>query len=559
MLLEITIENLALIREVRLSLGPGLNVLTGETGAGKSIVVDAMNLLVGGRALGEQVRTGTERAYVEGLFDCSELPRVSRKLAELGLSVSEDGTLMLAREVVRGGRGVCRVNGRVVPLAMYRSIGELLVDLHGQHEHQSLLRVDRHLELLDHFGGSDLLERRALVENLYQRLIHLKEEQEKLMLDERERARRIDYLRHAIADIERIKPCPGEKEELEKERERLRYGEKLACLAKEITEDLFDGYSNMIPAYDLLSRAADKAQEMVRYDKTAETISATLQEIKYRLEDVLDFLREYREKLDFDPDHAQEVEERLYALKNLMRKYGASLEEVCAYRDQAAAELEELGQMHSRAEKLAEEYAEVLRQYETVGNELAALRREKAAVFTSEVVNELRSLGMENARFDIAWESLTAPTPVGNDRIEFLFSANPGEPLKPLAKIASGGEMSRVMLALKVILAETDQIPTLIFDEIDTGIGGRTLQIVGERLSTVARTKQVLCVTHSPYIASKGQRHFYIEKKTVDDQTYTFVHLLDEQQRVKELARLLGGAEDEEVTRSHAEQLLRQK
>ncbi len=559
MLLEINIENLALIREVSLSLGPGLNVLTGETGAGKSIVVDAMNLLVGGRALGEQVRTGSERAYVEGLFDCSELPRVSRRLAEFGLPVSEDGTLMLAREVVRGGRGVCRVNGRVVPLAMYRSIGELLVDLHGQHEHQSLLRVDQHLELLDHFGGSDLLERRALVEDLYRRLIHLKEEQEKLMLDERERARRIDYLRHAIADIERIKPCPGEEEELEKERERLRYGEKLASLAREITDDLFDGYSNMIPAYDLLSRAADKAQEMIRYDRTAEMLSAALQEIKYRLEDLLDFLREYREKLDFDPDHAQEVEERLYALKNLMRKYGASLEEVCAYREQAAAELEELGQMHSRAEKLAEEYAEVLHQYETVGNELSALRREKAAVFTAAVVNELRSLGMENARFDIAWESLTVPTPVGSDRIEFLFSANPGEPLKPLAKIASGGEMSRVMLALKVILAETDQIPTLIFDEIDTGIGGRTLQIVGEKLSAVARTKQVLCVTHSPHIAGRGQRHFYIEKKTVDNQTYTSVHLLGEQERVKELVRMLGGAEDEEVTRSHAEQILRQK
>lgn len=559
MILEINIENLALIKEVSLSLGQGLNVLTGETGAGKSIVVDAMNLLVGGRALAEQVRTGADRAYVEALFDCSKLPHVIARLEELGLPVSEDGTLLMAREVVRGGRGSCRVNGRTVPLAMYRSIGELLVDLHGQHEHQSLLKVENHLELLDHFGGADLIEKRLLVEDLYRRLVHLREEQKRLLLDERERARRIDYLRHAIAEIDGTNPRPGEEEELEKDRDRLRYGEKLASLAREITDDLFDGYSNSIPAYDLLSRASDKAQEMARYDPTIGSISSSLQEIVYKLEDVLDFMREYREKIDFDQTHAAEVEERLYALKNLMRKYGTSLEEVCAYREQAASELEELAQMQSRAEKLAGEYAEVLHQYETVARELTALRQDRASLFITAVVNELRSLGMESARLDLSWEKREGPSPVGNDRVEFLFSANPGEPLKPLAKIASGGEMSRVMLALRVILAEADLVPTLIFDEIDAGIGGRTLQIVAEKLSAVARTKQVLCVTHSPHIAGRGRRHFYIEKRIVDNQTYTLVHLLSEEERIKELARMLGGTADEEITRSHAEKILRQK
>lgn len=559
MLLEINIENFALIEHVNLSLGRGLNVLTGETGAGKSIIVDAMNLLVGGRALADQVRTGADKAYIEGLFDCSDLPHVAEKLQELGLPVSEDGVLVLAREVIRGGKGACRVNGRLVPLAVYRSIGELLVDLHGQHEHQSLLKVENHLELLDQFGGAELLRKRHVVERLYSRLVQLKEEQQRLAADAEKRRQRMDYLKHAVSEIDAVNPRPGEEGELEKERERLRHGERLAVLAAEITAELFDGYSNVVPAYDLVSRASGKAEEMARYDPAMESVSASLQEIVFKLEDLSAFMRDYREKVDFDRAHAAEVEERLYALKNLMRKYGATLEEVCAFREEAAAELEELQGMQSRTQEISEEYVEVMRQYEEAANELTALRQEKAALFTAAVLNELQSLGMEKARFDILWEKRREPSPMGYDRIEFLFSANPGEPLKPLVKIASGGELARLMLGLRVVLSEVDKIPTLVFDEIDAGIGGRTLQVVGEKLSAVARTKQVLCVTHSPHIAGRGERHFYIEKKIIDDQTYTFVRELSGEERVRELARMLGGSADEEITRSHAEKLLRQK
>ncbi|MGB9791590.1 MAG: DNA repair protein RecN [Thermacetogeniaceae bacterium] len=559
MLLEISIENFALIRQVRLSLGRGLNVLTGETGAGKSIVVDAMNLLVGGRALAEQVRTGADKACIEGLFDCSDLPHVIEKLQELGLPVGEDGLLVLTREVMRGGKGACRVNGRLVPLAVYRSIGELLVDLHGQHEHQSLLKVENHLEMLDQFGGAELLRKRQAVGELYSRLVHLKEEQQRLAADAEKRRQRMDYLKHAISEIDTVNPRPGEENELERERERLRHGERLAVLAAEITSELFDGYSNVMPAYDLLSRASEKAEEMARYDPVMENVAASLKEIVFKLEDLLVFMRDYRERVDFDKVHAAEIEERLYAVKNLMRKYGATLEEVCAFREEAAAELEELQGMQSRAEEISEEYVEVMRRYEEAANELTALRQKKAALFTAAVLSELHSLGMEKARFDISWEKRKEPSPMGYDRIEFLFSANPGEPLKPLVKIASGGELARLMLGLRVVLSEVDKIPTLVFDEIDAGIGGMTLQVVGEKLSAVARNKQVLCVTHSPHIAGRAERHFYIEKKVIDEQTYTFVHQLSGEERVRELARMLGGSADEEITRSHAERLLRQK
>jgi len=557
-LIQLSIESLALIEKIILSPGPGLNVLTGETGAGKSIVVDAMNILVGGRASGELVRTGADKAIVEGFFDCGSDPRISQKLAEFGLPASEDGSLLLSREVVKGGRSFCRVNGRLVPLTIYRALGELLVDLHGQHEHQSLLKIDRHRELLDRFAGPEVLQQRALVESLYQRLNFLKKEQEKQALDENEIRRRTEYLRYAIEEIERVKPVPGEEEELRQERDRLRYREKLVELAKELVVSLSEGDGNLIPASDLLSRAAEKTREMARYDQAVEEINSVLEEIKYKLEDVINSLRHYHENLEFNPARAQQVEERLYSLRNLMHKYGPSLTAVCSYRDQAAAELEELLSFQTSSRELAVEYEKVLHEYEETAGILSTLRHEKAADFIRAVTSELHSLGMNHARFDVKWKKLDDPTPWGYDRPEFLFSANPGEPLKPLAKIASGGEMSRVMLALKVILAENDEIPTLIFDEIDTGIGGRILQVVGERLSSVANTKQVLCVTHSPHIAGRGRTHFYLEKIVAEGHTQTTVRILDYQARVEELVRMLGGTGSGEVTRNHAEQILLQ-
>lgn len=558
MLIQLTIENLALIESISLELSAGLNVLTGETGAGKSILVDAMDILTGGRASSDLVRTGAEKALVEGLFDCSQLPQVTLKLTEFGLPVSEDCTLLLSREIMPGSRSTCRINGRTVPLAMYRTLGEMLVDLHGQHEHQSLLKVDKHRELFDRFGGDEIYRQRLSVAEIYSCLCNVNAERSTSSSREQEIADRINYLTRAIEEIRRLRPIPGEEETLRQETERLRHAERLTELAKEATVILCEGDSRQLAAYDLLSKAETNLSEMSRYDATVENISVLLTEVRYRLEDVVDGLRRYRELLEFDPARAQEVEERLHALRGLARKYGPSLADVVAFNDRATAELEELERCQFRTRDLDAEYQRTLQAYETSARTLSELRHQLAASFNEAVIKELQGLGMEKARFDIRWETAQELARYGYDQLEFLFSANPGEPLRPLAKIASGGEMSRVMLALKVIFAANDEIPTLIFDEIDTGIGGRTLQIVGERLATLARIKQVLCVTHSPHIAGRGNRHFYIEKVITEDLTRTVVSPLNYRSRVSELVRMLGGAEGEEITRIHAEQILKQ-
>jgi DNA repair protein RecN (Recombination protein N) len=558
MLLQLTIENLTLVERISLNLGAGLNVLTGETGAGKSIIVDAMEVLVGGRSLGEMVRTGAEKALVEGLFDYSRSPQVADKLAELGLPASEDCTLLLAREIQAGGKSVCRVNGKVTPLFMYRLLGELLVDLHGQHEHQSLLKLEKHRELLDRFGGEEISRQRFLVEELYNRLSVLRAECATAGAAEKKRADRMDYLRMALDEIARLQPAPGEDAELQQESERIRHAEKLAELSRSASVSLTEGDGRQLAAHDLICQAEAMLREMSRYDEYVAGIATVLTEARCRLEDVIDLLRRYREQLEFDPGRAREVEERLYALKTLARKYGPSLADVVEFQEQAAAELQDLEERLHRSRHLEEDYRKTRQEYDEAAGILSEIRRRKAKVFAAAVARELQGLDMPKARLDVRWERLDEPARWGYDQLEFMFSANPGEPLKPLAKIASGGEMSRVMLALKVLFAANDEIPTMIFDEIDTGIGGRTLQTVGDRLAALARHKQVLCVTHSPHIAGRGSNHFYVEKEIVNDQTRTVVHVLDHPARVQELARMLGDAGQTEISRIHAEQILKQ-
>ncbi|MDD3315083.1 MAG: DNA repair protein RecN [Syntrophaceticus sp.] len=556
MLVQLVIQDFALIENVELMFGHGLNVLTGETGAGKSIIVDAMNLLVGGRASSNLVRTGTEKALVQGYFDCSSCGQVADKMAELGLPLGEDNTLLLGREVSSKGRSVCRVNGRVVPLAMYRSLGELLVDIHGQHEHQSLLRVSQHRDLLDRFCGQVVLEQRSLVSKTYHEMVQLQDECKQKQLSESEAYRRLDYLQYVVAEIDDLQPVPGEEEELQKKRDRLRHGEKLTTLAQEAVVELKDNDGRMIPAYDLLSRAAEKLDDMAELDSETEEMAQSLKDILFRLDDVIEKLRFYQEQLDFDPEHAREVEERFIALSDLMRKYGSSLAEVCAYGSEAAAEMEALKGAAQHREELEAEYQKAVAKYDVEAKKLSALRREGSVSFCNAVAAEFHGLGLEKASLEIGWAESANPTAAGYDMPEFLFSANPGEPLKPLAKIASGGEMSRVMLALKVVLAKNDQIPTLIFDEIDAGIGGLTLQAVAERLAVIAEDKQVLCVTHAPNIAGRGQTHFNVEKLFLNGKTKIQVSLLDAEERVEEIVRMLGGTSQDQVTWKHAQQIL---
>ncbi len=556
MLIQLMVRDFALIENIELMLGPGLNVLTGETGAGKSIIVDAMNLLVGERASTDLVRRDAEKAEVEGYFDCNGNRQLEGKLRELGLPTSEDNTLLLSREVFATGRSVCRVNGRAVPLAMYRPFGELLVDLHGQHEHQSLLRVPQHRELLDRYCGEALLKQRDLVGKIFRRMMQLKGECEKQQLSEKEAKRRLDYLQFAITEIDGLEPVPGEEDDLKKKRDRLRYGEKLLVLAQEVFAELKEGDEALIPAMDLLRKAEEKFEEIARIDDETEELSRSMKDILFHMEDLIEKLRSYIEQLDFDPADARMAEERYFALVDLMRKYGDSLAEVCAFREEAAVELEELKFSAENKERLGVEYKKVCEKYDREAKKLSTLRRDGAKSFSDVVVSELYGLGLENASLKIGITELQEPTVTGYDRLEFLFSANPGEEPKPLSKIASGGEMSRVMLALKVILAKNDQIPTLIFDEIDAGVGGLTLMAVADRLAKIAHDKQVVCVTHAAHIAGRGETHFYVEKRFEEGKTKIGVSLLDPNERLQEIVRMLGGSLDEDVTRNHARQIL---
>lgn len=431
------------------------------------------------------------------------------------------------------------------------------MDIHGQHEHQSLLRVSQHRDLLDRFCGQAVLEQRALVSKIYQKMVQLQDEYKQKQLSESEVSRRLDYLQYVVEEIDNLQPIPGEEEELQKKRERLRHGEKLITLAQEAVIELKENDGRMIPAYDLLSRAAEKIDDIAEIDSGAEEIALSIKDILFRLEDVIEKLRNYKEQLDFDPEYARGIEERFHALSDLMRKYGSSLAEVCEYRMEAAAEMEMLEGVAQHKQELEAECRKATDKYNFEAKKLSALRREGSVSFCNAVAAELHGLGLDEARLEIGWTLSVDPTSAGYDIPEFLFSANPGEPLKPLAKIASGGEMSRVMLALKVILAKNDQIPTLIFDEIDAGIGGLTLQAVAERLAVIAEDKQVLCVTHAPIIAGRGQTHFYVEKSFLHSKTKIQLSLLDSEERVEEIVRMLGGTTEDKVTWKHALQILK--
>jgi DNA repair protein RecN (Recombination protein N) len=421
MLVQLVIQDFALIENVELMFGCGLNVLTGETGAGKSIIVDAMNLLVGGRASSSMVRFGAEKALVQGCFDCSSCQQVMEKTAELGLPLGEDNTLLLGREVSSKGRSVCRVNGQVVPLAIYRSLGELLVDIHGQHEHQSLLRVSQHRDLLDRFCGQAVLEQRALVSKIYQKMVQLQDEYKQKQLSESEVSRRLDYLQYVVEEIDNLQPIPGEEEELQKKRERLRHGEKLITLAQEAVIELKENDGRMIPAYDLLSRAAEKIDDIAEIDSGAEEIALSIKDILFRLEDVIEKLRNYKEQLDFDPEYARGIEERFHALSDLMRKYGSSLAEVCEYRMEAAAEMEMLEGVAQHKQELEAECRKATDKYNFEAKKLSALRREGSVSFCNAVAAELHGLGLDEARLEIGWTLSVDPTSAGYDIPEFLL------------------------------------------------------------------------------------------------------------------------------------------
>ena len=550
MLLEMHVQNFGLMEDIRLEFVKGLTVFTGETGAGKSMLIDALGVLLGGRVSMEMIRHGETQARVDGVF--TNLTNTQAERLALAGYPLEEGQLFLAREVNSSGRNVCRVQGRPVPLNLYRSLCEGLVDIHGQMEHQSLLKPETHRELVDALGGWDVKVLLDEVETAARTYLMLSEREEELSRLAEERQRRLDILDFQLAEIDRISPHPGEEDELQTERKRLGNAEKISNFVREAYELLYAGAGRIPSAYDLLAKAKHALDELNRFDPSCNGLVEAIEATYYTVEDLVDQIRNYQESLDFEPGKLERIEERLTELYRL-RKYGASIEEVLREREQMSNERQQLLHLEDELGKLAEAKAQARRQYEQLAESLTLKRHSTAKFLERELVRELADVGLEKSNVEVRFIPVSSPTPHGAEQIEFFFTANPGEPPKPLARIASGGEMSRLMLALKSLLAGVEQIGVFVFDEVDSGVGGRTLYKVGEKLKRIAHGKQVFCITHAPVVASFADEHFGIVKEVVTGRTRTKVIHLNTEERIEELARMLGG--DGEIARLHAREL----
>ncbi len=538
MLSLLHIENIAVISQADITFDKGFNVLTGETGAGKSIVIDAIGAIMGERTSRDLIRTGAKSARVSALFrDMPALPWFE----EQGAGPDENGELLIERSIQADGKNTCRVNGRPLLVTQLRELGCQLVNVHGQHDGQQLLDEERHLDYLDSFGRTEQgLEAFSLA---YAQVRDLRRERDKLQMDDGEKARRVDTLTYQIEELERAQLREGEDEELSQRREVLRNAERLTGAVDGAWQALTGGEDGE-GAVSLLMEAENRLAQGGRYSGDLKDLSEKAAQLRCDADDLAELVRDLRGTLDFYPGELDEIEERLDLLYRLKKKYGGSTEEMLAYLDRCHQELDAIQFSEERMARLDKELARALDKAVKLGQALSAQRRRAAEELAARIQSELKQLDMPRVRFQVEFAPKDAPDGMdatGMDTVRFLMSANVGEALKPINRIASGGELSRIMLALKNVLAETEQVATLIFDEVDTGVSGRAAVKVARKLFEVSKGRQVLCVTHLPQIAAMGDVHFSVEKGEADGRTFTRVERLDRAQRREELARLSGG------------------
>ena len=538
MLSLLHIENIAVISQADITFDQGFNVLTGETGAGKSIVIDSIGAIMGERTSRDLIRTGAKSARVSALFrDLPALPWFE----EQGMGPDENGELLIERSIQADGKNACRVNGRLLLVTQLRELGQQLVNVHGQHDGQQLLDEECHLGYLDSFGGTqDVLE---AFSTAYAQVRELRRERDKLQMDDGEKARRMDTLTYQIEELEKAELREGEDEELSQRREVLRNAERLTDAVDGAWQALTGGEDGE-GAVSLLMEAGDRLAQGGRYSEGLRELSEKAEQLRCDADDLAELVRDLRGTLDFYPGELDEIEERLDRLYRLKKKYGGTVEEMLAYLERCREELDAIQFSEDRLNRLDKELEKALVQAGEVGKELSARRHTAAEELAKRIQSELTQLDMPKVRFQVEFAPKDAPDGMdatGMDTVRFLMSANVGEALKPINKIASGGELSRIMLALKNVLAETEQVSTLIFDEVDTGVSGRAAVKVARKLFEVSKGRQVLCVTHLPQIAAMGDVHFSVEKGEADGRTFTRVERLDRPRRREELARLSGG------------------
>jgi DNA repair protein RecN (Recombination protein N) len=550
-LTELRVRDLAVIADVTLPLTPGLNVLTGETGAGKSMLVDALSLLLGERASTDIVRPGAKRAVVEAAFDVASNRRIAAVADELGLDL-EDERLIVRREINVEGRNRAWVNGSPTTVAALATLGRIIVDLHGQHEAQSLLRPAAQRDMLDAFGES--LDERARVEAGFAAATRLREEERGLIARRDDVMKRADYLRHVVREIDDAKPKPGEDEALALESKRLANVEELTRLAQRLIE-LLEG-ADEGAAVEALGQASRTLAQLERLDDSVAKWREMLDAATANLEELVLALREYASDIDVDPDRLREVERRRDLLYRLTQKYGSTVEAVLATGDEARQELDLLDTAHLDLDRLSERRAAAEVELQQATAALTARRRKAAARLATAVEELLPGLGMPNGKFAVALEPASPVTAAGADTVTFMVQLNPGLDARPLAQVASGGELSRLMLALKVVLAAHDAVPSLVFDEVDQGIGGEVAVQVGEALARVARDRQVLVITHLAQIAARAAHHVSVAKRPKRGIATADVSVQRGDDRLEEIARMLGDAGDPVVVQ-HARELLR--
>jgi len=550
MLESLHIQNYALIDDIELEFGPGFNVLTGETGAGKSIIVGALNLVLGARASAEGVRDGADRARVDAVFRIGAPARdLAAALQESDIAL-DDGVLILSRVVTPDGRSRAYAGGVPVPLAVLAAIGDELVDLHGQHEHQSLLKPARQLDLLDGFAGAQ--QAAGAVAAAVSALRDVERDLAALEVDDRERARRVEFLQHEVREIETAGLHPGEEEESRERRDLLTNAERIFELSSRAYATLHERDEGAV--VDALDAASGDVEELARINNRFTSLAERLAEAREKIEDVAAELREFTTEIEFDPQELEDINARLTLISALKRKYGESIAAVLAYGERAREEVAAFEQRDERLAQLKRQRGALFEEGRRLAGELSEQRKKAARALDKQIAAALAELGMKGGRFETRFErgELCA---TGIDRVEFLLAANPGEPLKPLRHVASGGEISRVMLALKSVFAKADTIPTLIFDEIDAGVGGAVANKVAAKLAELAGSHQTICISHLPQIAAAAQTHFHVAKETQKKRTVTSVARIADEDRVRELARLLDGSVSA-VSIEHARSLL---
>lgn len=555
MLIHLSVENVAIIEKLTVELEEGLNVLTGETGAGKSILIDAVNALLGGRISREIIRTGEEKAKVEAVFHCPG--KLSAILEEMGIESQEDETLVLSRQFSAAGKNICRINGSLVTVAQLKEIGEYLIDIHGQHDNQSLLRNKAQSDYLDMFSGSSLLSEKESYRKALSQFQEISKKITELKAMEKERARLEDLYRYQVEEISAAALKKDEDLELTRQSNLLSHAEGIMEAFHQAYQALSGDEEYSVSAVEQIQRAQSAIESIARLDQEFAVISESLVEVIDKLEDISRDIRLKKDRVNYDPQLQQEVEDRLAFIDSLKRKYGNTVDEILAYGENARLKLEEVSDTETVLKQLSlkrDELDGIL--YESACR-MHAMRVEAAARLKEKVTAQLKDLEMPKAAFEteIRFDDTRKYHGEGLDSIEFLISPNPGEGLKPLNKIASGGEMSRIMLAIKTILADVDEIGVLIFDEIDTGVSGKAALKVGQKLVDVSRRHQVICITHHAQIASLAKAHFHISKSVDHDRTTTQVNKLPDREREIEIARLLSGEPDESTTKLAREML----